>query len=178
MKSKLFNLLARLPGINWFNHKNRITYDPVETEKHLVHIAKGGHTYNAIKEQNYRYYEHMMGQAQYIKAMNKLIDEFDFEIEKWDAIQAGHESELERLKDIIRKRDIEIKNLQQRVVLSKVKMDDSHIVALLNALEKLNYDSNSGKKENVRLSKIHQRLSNFLNHLQNVLPKEVKDGDQ
>lgn len=180
MISALFKKLASLPGINWFNRKDKIEYDPAATEEHLVRIAKGGHTYNAIKHQNYLYYTHMMGQAQYIKAMHKLINEFDLTVEKWDDIQMNHEHELEALKAIIRKRDIEIAALQkakpprpvkqiQNVTISDQSVDK--LIAHMERIALLTQGKYSRDKEVKRAREMHNTLHNFLQKLR------VRDGE-
>lgn len=179
MISALFKKLASLPGINWFNRKDKIEYDPAATEERLKQIAKGGHTYNAIKQQNYMYYTHMMGQAQYIKAMNKLIDEFDLVVESWDGIQSEHESELEILRGIIRNREQQIAELQKskppRPVkqIQNVTISNQAVDKLIAHLEKTNVFPGCDRPERIikRCRQTQETLHNFLQKLKAHAPE-------
>lgn len=91
MKSKLFQKLAQLTGISLFNWKEKIAHAEVRVFEPTTDPDR-------MYRQNYVYFKRITAQAQLIDVMRKIIDSYDFEVEKWDTIQAGHESEIAHLK--------------------------------------------------------------------------------
>lgn len=139
MFSKLFKKLSALPGVNWYNHKEKIEYElPVGRINPKLHHDN----IDLLYKLSMTYFEKIVVQDKLIYLLKQLIDEFDTEVAKWDAIQAEHEKEIEnvrRLEDQLKKaqltrnpkiaitsRDIDkvIKHLDlisQRVVYNKTK---------------------------------------------------------
>lgn len=170
MKSNLFKKLALLPGLNWFNRKEKIEYQPGKLTESLE-MPRPKMTWHDLRRQNERYFSHMVAQDQFVMAMLPLIEQFDGAVAHWDKIQAGHEDEVERLKGIIRKRDNEIAALQkakpvkqiQNVTISDQSVD--RLIAHLERIALLTQGKYSREKEVKRAREMHNTLHNFLQKL-------------
>ena len=184
MKSKLLQRLAKLPGINWFNNKekiertaprpvNRIQPKETDSQKRLYILAD-------------RYLRKLTVQDLYINEVNKLLDQFNFEVEKWDQIQAGHEQEIERIRkecsDLISNSSVALlkqkvqqleaqvtrltnhnKNLENRKpILSDHKAKD-FINAIDRMLDSIKYN---GNRDVGRVRDMGYRLQSLLNKIE------------
>lgn len=96
MKSALFQKLASLPGINWFNNKEKISRPDPTPEMRLEPQEDDSH--GRLYRLSSKYFRKLVTQDLYIQELHKLLDQFNFEVEKWDTVQAGHEHEIQKMK--------------------------------------------------------------------------------
>ena len=176
MISKLFQKLASLPGINLFNHRDKMEIAP----ELPFHPPTGEESYDKIKEKANKYFKHLVVQNQYIKALHKLLDQVDDEVMNWDRRQAAHEQDIV---DATRPLLKEINNLKMQVRHWESKkftrvIESKEVDKLIAYLGTLTIDGPYvNKKELVRANKIHQTLHNFLHKLRTYLP-EVEESKE
>lgn len=183
MKSNLFKRLAALPGINWFNHKEKAEYTE---EQHLPVIGQA-ESYFELLRKSEKYFSHIQSLKQYIKVLLTLVDEFDDEVIRWDRVRAQHEREVNevknsssgRMKSLLQEREAQIKKLQNRVrdlenqKRPKPTISNEVVEKLIAHLERVDVPTSSKEKNEKKYRHMHQTLHNFLQKLQAHSPKEL-----
>lgn len=185
MKSNLFKRLAALPGINWFNHKQKMEY----TEEQQLPPLTQAEAYAEVLWKAEKYFAHIQALNAYIKTMLTLIDEFDDEVIRWDRFQAQHEREIKeanegdvkKLRNQLQEREHKIRKLENRIrdleiQKSKPIISDDVVIRLIAHLEQVDVPVSSKEKYSKKYRQMHQTLHNFLQKLQAHAPKELIDG--
>lgn len=174
MKSKLFQRLAELPGINWFNKKEKVEYS--EEVKPLPTI-NGGESYSELLYKSERYFKHIQSLKKYIETMNKLLDNVDATVAQWDEIQFNHEQEMEKihntstghLRNMIQMLESKNKKLEHKLTTqAKLPISDRDVDKLIARLDQImRMDTGGNKsKEKSKAKQMHMNLHNFLQKLQ------------
>src|SRR5688572_19072269 len=114
MKSKLFQRLAELPGINWFNRKEKMEYtDELKEMKPM----KGDESYTKLYQACLRYFNHIQALKKYIETIHGLIGQFDSWIAELDEhyfkLEQEKETQIKSLKGIIRSQSAQIATLEK-----------------------------------------------------------------
>lgn len=164
MKSKLFQRLADLPGINWFNRKEKMEYTEEIKE---IKPMKGDESYTKLYQACLKYFSHIQALKKYINTMHGLVGQLDGWIEALDEHYVKQEKENElsivALKNEIKKREQRIAELEKKL---QVKSPISHhdIVLLLEKMDELK-DSDAYKtrmKNKRNFGRMHNYFHNFL----------------
>lgn len=172
MKSNLFKIFAALPGINWFNWKEKI-----ERELPMTRINPKLHEHNPelLYKMATKYFEKIVVQDKYIWVQMKLIDSFDEQVQKWDEIQAKHEMEVEEkttdlrwdlscAKERITILENKIKQLESRK--QKVAIAGHDVNKLIKHLDTIKFDAADPYQKMVKKARmIHNTLHGFLQKL-------------
>lgn len=164
MKSKLFQKLAALPGVNWFNRKEKIEY--AEPAKELPKIV-GDESWIKLSVKAQKYFSHIQALKQYISTMHKLIGEFDDAIanldEEYFLLEAKNESTIIALKNEIKSRDAKIKELEHKLE-KKLPISRKDIQLLIDKMNELKdsemYRTRMKNKRN--FGRMHNYFHNFL----------------
>lgn len=127
MKSKLFQKLAQLTGISLFNWKEKIAHAEVRVFEPTTDPDR-------MYRQNYVYFKRITAQAQLIDVMRKIIDSYDFEMEKWDTIQANHEQALVDMRSTVTKPYVLDLERQNKSLKDKNEGQRKQIITLENAI--------------------------------------------
>jgi hypothetical protein len=105
MKSLLFRKLASLPGINLFNLKDKVEIR--EVAERVEPTLEQSHA--KLFKLAHKYFIRVVVQDKYIKILNRIINQYSFESDKWDTIQSNHEYEIAEIR---REYEQKIKNIK------------------------------------------------------------------
>lgn len=164
MKSKLFQRLAELPGINWFNRKEKMEYtDEIKELKPM----NGDESYTKLYQACLKYFSHMQALKKYIDTMHGLIGQFDSWIESLDEhyfrLEQEKETQIKSLKGIIRSQSAQITTLEKKLQ-SKPPISHHDVKLLLEKMDELK-DSDAYKtrmKNKRNFGRMHNYFHNFL----------------
>lgn len=164
MKSKLFQKLASLPGVNWFNRKDKMEYtEPVKEFPHL----KGDEGYLKLTLIANKYFSHIHALKTYIDTMHKLVGEFDDAIanldEEYFIMESKNESIIVALKNEIKSRDAKIKELEHSL-RKKLPISRKDVQLLIDKMNELKdsemYRTRMKNKRN--FGRMHNYFHDFL----------------
>lgn len=160
MKSKLFKRLADLPGVSWFNHNEKVETPPPNQPLPPVESESAG----AMYRQSIKYFSSIVRFAQIIKVQKELIDSYDFEVEKWDMIQAAHEEELKQRDDQIKSLKGQVRAIENRKLKTAISTKD--VDKLIDHLTRISVLTTHTKDKAVRrANEMHRTLHQFLQKL-------------
>jgi hypothetical protein len=186
MNSKLFQQLAKLPGVNLFNWKDKtVRIDPIGVREQPLESMTPAKLYFLA----YKYFSKVIVQDKYINCLQKMVTHYELEVEKLDLMQARHEQELDQIKaeceskikekakevdNVLDKTDsgrlhkriknLELKNAELQVVAKRNLLTDEKMTELMAYIENVarKIDVPNANRHAGRVKEISDRLTSLI----------------
>ena len=163
MTSRLFQRLAKLPGVNLFNWKEKTAhFEPATPREEPKREMTDGKLYFL----GIKYFSKVIVQDKYIRLLENLASQYELEVEKLDIMQARHEREMDQIKA----------ECQSRISDMEKVLDDSDTGKLLKRIKNLEIKNKELQANANKNLLTDEKMTEFLEVIQRITAKIDKPG--